>query len=88
MFSYTSLRILNLVYNKTDIPLQLEEYKSYGTRRSASCHISLHILLGVLEYLLSTVYTSCITSSLTDLVYHTQYRIDDTNTCSYRTEPT
>ena len=26
MFSYTSLRIVNLVYNKTDIPLQLEEY--------------------------------------------------------------
>ena len=34
MFSYTPLRIVNLVYNKTDIPLQLEEK-----------NISLHILL-------------------------------------------
>ena len=44
MFSYTPLRIVNLVYNKTDIPLQ----------RSASCHISLHILLAVMEYLLKS----------------------------------
>ena len=53
MFSYTPLRIVNLVYNKTDIPLQLEEYEVIWHRRSVSCHISLHILLAVVEYLLN-----------------------------------
>ena len=59
MFSYTPLGIVNLVYNKTDIPLQLEEQKFYGTRRSASCHISLHILLAVVEYLSNILRVFC-----------------------------
>ena len=40
-------------HNKAGIPLQLKEGKWYGTWRSASCHLSLYILLAVVEYLLS-----------------------------------
>ena len=44
---------VDLSSNKTDIHSSSKNRSDMGTRRSASCHISLHILLPVLEYLLN-----------------------------------